>query len=41
MIILGKGKMELKDKIIPIDELMPINEDIKAISFYNIVKDYI
>ena len=33
--------MELKDKIIPVDELMPIIEDTKAISFYSIVKDYI
>jgi hypothetical protein len=33
--------MELKDKIIPVDELMPIIEDIKAISSYNIVKVYI
>lgn len=43
MIILGKAreKMELKDKIIPVDELMPIIEDIGAISCYNIVKDYI
>ena len=37
----GKGKIDHKDKIIPVDELMPIIEDIKAISFYNIMKDNI
>jgi len=37
----GKGKIDHKNKIIPVDELMPIIEDIGAISCYNIVKDYI
>ena len=34
----GKGKIDHKNKIIPVDELMPIIEDIGAISCYNIVK---